>query len=102
LRTVKGLGRTKTSLVQQRPIERAGVLLVALHARRHSSLGVSLMWQSASRLAEASCSAPVIASISGHASLREVQRYVEAAEQTLLAHKAIEAVTRTKAGKLQG
>jgi hypothetical protein len=38
----------------------------------------------------------VIASISGHASLREVQRYVEAAEQTLLARKGIEAISGTK------
>jgi integrase len=50
------------------------------------------------RLAEG-CSASVIASISGHASLREVQRYVESAEQTLLARLGIEAVSRTETVK---
>ncbi len=52
------------------------------------------------RLAEAGCSASVIASISGHATLREVSRYTAAAEQAQLARMGIEAVTRTKAGKL--
>lgn len=37
------------------------------------------------RLAEAGCSANVIASISGHASLREVQRYTAAADQVRMA-----------------
>jgi integrase len=54
------------------------------------------------RLAEAGCSASVIASISGHATLREVSRYTEAAEQTRLAKQGIEAVTRTKIGKPAG
>ena len=48
------------------------------------------------RLAEAGCSASVIASISGHKSLREVQRYVESADQIHLARQGIKAVTRTK------
>jgi integrase len=48
------------------------------------------------RLAEAGCSASVIASISGHKSLREVQRYVESADQIRLARQGIDAVTRTK------
>ena len=52
------------------------------------------------RLAEAGCSASVIASISGHATLREVSRYTAAAEQAQLARMGIEAVTRTKTGKL--
>jgi integrase len=52
------------------------------------------------RLAEAGCSAPIIAAISGHGSLREVQRYIEAAEQTRLAVQGIEAITRTRIGKL--
>jgi integrase len=43
----------------------------------------------ARRLAEAGCSASVIASITGHASLREVQRYVEAADQTLSPSKGL-------------
>ena len=37
------------------------------------------------RLAEAGCSANVIASISGHATLREVERYTKAADQKRLA-----------------
>jgi integrase len=41
------------------------------------------------RLAEAGCSAPQIASISGHKSLAEVQRYIEAANQGKLAQAAI-------------
>jgi integrase len=54
------------------------------------------------RLAEAGCSAPIIQSISGHATLREVQRYIEAAEQAGLARQGIEAVTRTKTVKPAG
>jgi integrase len=45
------------------------------------------------RLAEAGCSAPQIASISGHKSLSEIQRYIEAAEQAKLARAAIDKVT---------
>jgi integrase len=48
------------------------------------------------RLAEAGCSAAVIAAISGHKSLREVQRYIDSADQAKLARQGIEAVTRTK------
>jgi integrase len=51
------------------------------------------------RLAEAGCSASIIAAISGHTTLREVSRYTEAAEQARLAQQGIEAVTRTKIGK---
>jgi integrase len=51
------------------------------------------------RLAEAGCSVKVIAAISGHASLREVARYTDAAEQASLAEQGIEAVTRTRSGK---
>jgi integrase len=50
------------------------------------------------RLAEAGCSASVIAAISGHRSLREVQRYVEGADQIRLARQGIEAVSRTRSG----
>ena len=50
------------------------------------------------RLAEAGCSASIIASISGHSTLREVSRYTAAAEQVRLARQGIEAVTRTKIG----
>ena len=41
------------------------------------------------RLAEAGCSAHEIASISGHATLREVQRYCEAADQGKMARNAM-------------
>jgi integrase len=47
------------------------------------------------RLAEAGCSASVIAAISGHATLREVSRYTAAAEQVRLARQGIDAVVRT-------
>lgn len=52
------------------------------------------------RLAEVGCSANVIASISGHATLREVSRYTAAADQVRLARQGMEALTRTKTGKL--
>lgn len=50
----------------------------------------------ARRLAEAGCTAPQIASITGHKTLAEVQRYIEAAEQSRLADAAfgVEAGTR--------
>jgi len=41
------------------------------------------------RLAEAGCTAAQIAAISGHKSLAEVQRYIEAASQQRLAEAAI-------------
>jgi integrase len=41
------------------------------------------------RLAEAGCSANEIASISGHASLREVERYTKAADQQRMARNAM-------------
>ena len=56
----------------------------------------------ARRLAEAGCSVKVIAAITGHASLREVQRYTDAAEQRMLAEQGMAAITRTPSGKLSG
>jgi integrase len=50
------------------------------------------------RLAEAGCSANVIASISGHTSLREVERYTKAADQERMAREGMAAITRTKTG----
>jgi integrase len=41
------------------------------------------------RLAEAGCTAPEIAAVSGHKSLSEVQRYIEKANQAILASAAI-------------
>jgi hypothetical protein len=40
--------------------------------------------------------------VSGHATLREVARYTAAAEQIRLAQQGIEAIRRTKIGKLAG
>ncbi len=57
------------------------------------------------RLAEAGCSANLIAAVSGHASLREVQRYTAAADQARMARTAMETMTaafpatRTSSGK---
>ena len=47
------------------------------------------------RLAEAGCSEKVIASISGHTSLREVERYTKAADQKPMAEAGMKAITRT-------
>jgi integrase len=44
------------------------------------------------RLAEAGCSANVIAAISGHRSLSEVQRYTAAADQLRMAREGMEAM----------
>jgi len=46
------------------------------------------------RLAEAGCSANEIAAISGHASLREVERYTRAADQARMARNAVERTER--------
>jgi integrase len=54
------------------------------------------------RLAEAGCSANEIAAISGHASLREVERYTKAADQKRMATAAMEAMANTKTGTNTG
>ena len=51
------------------------------------------------RLAEVGCSEKQIAAISGHASLREVERYTKAADQERMATAAMEAISGTKTGK---
>jgi integrase len=48
------------------------------------------------RLAEAGCSANEIAAISGHASLREVERYTKAADQARMARSAVERLRRDR------
>ena len=48
------------------------------------------------RLAEAGCSANVIASISGHTTLTEVARYTKAADQERMARDGMAAIARTK------
>jgi integrase len=50
----------------------------------------------ARRLAEAGCSASQIAAITGHKSLREVERYTKAANQGLLAEQAMESLKAFK------
>ena len=51
------------------------------------------------RLAEAGCSANVIASISGHTTLREVERYTKAADQERMARQGMAAIiSRTGSG----
>jgi site-specific recombinase XerD len=50
------------------------------------------------RLAEAGCSTKVIAAISGHKSTRELERYIEAADQVKLARIGMEAISGTKTG----
>jgi integrase len=45
------------------------------------------------RLAEAGCTAPQIAAISGHKTLAEVQRYIAAADQARLARQAVGKIT---------
>jgi integrase len=52
----------------------------------------------ARRLAEAGCTAHEIASITGHKTLAEVQRYTDAVEQSGLAERAIRTVSRTPIG----
>jgi integrase len=49
------------------------------------------------RLAEAGCSASEIMSISGHKSIREVERYTKAAEQKLLAEAAMDNLVEDRA-----
>ena len=50
------------------------------------------------RLAEAGCSANVIASISGHKTLTEVARYTKAADQERMARDGMAAISRTETG----
>jgi integrase len=50
------------------------------------------------RLAEAGCSANLIAAISGHATLTEVARYTKAADQERMARAAMATITGTESG----
>jgi len=52
----------------------------------------------ARRLAEAGCSASQIAAVTGHRSLREVERYTVAASQITMADAAISAVSKANPG----
>jgi integrase len=53
----------------------------------------------ARRLADAGCSANVIAAITGHRSLADVSRYTRSADQLRMARQGIEAITRTSTYK---
>jgi integrase len=52
------------------------------------------------KLAEAGCSANQIASVSGHKTLREVQRYTQAADQKAMAEAAMKAMEEQKRSAL--
>jgi integrase len=52
------------------------------------------------RLAEAGCSANEIASVSGHKTLREIQRYTQAADQKAMAEAAMKAMEEQKRSAL--
>ena len=71
----------------RRMCRKAGLPHCSLHGLRKAACR---------RLAEAGCSANEIASISGHVSLREVERYTKAADQ---ARMAVNAMARRKASE---
>jgi integrase len=73
--TAKGFGKWFTAHCQ-----RAGLNGLSPHGLRKAACR---------RLAEAGCSANEIAAISGHASLREVERYTRAADQARMAKNAM-------------
>ena len=73
--TAKGFGKWFTGQCQ-----RIGLTGLSPHGLRKAACR---------RLAEAGCSANEIASISGHASLREVERYTRAADQARMARNAV-------------
>jgi integrase len=58
-------------------------------ANLHHCSGHGLRKAAARRLAEAGCTPHEIAAITGHASLREVERYTKAVDQRRLAEAAI-------------
>ena len=73
--TAKGFGKWFTAQCQ-----RVGLTGLSPHGLRKAA---------ARRLAEAGCTTHEIRSITGHASLQEVQRYTDAVEQKRLAVSAI-------------
>lgn len=73
--TAKGFGKWFTAQCQ-----RVGLTGLSPHGLRKAACR---------RLAEAGCSANEIAAISGHASLREVERYTRAADQARMARNAM-------------
>jgi hypothetical protein len=76
---------------------------VAARTRRRwptAALHVGLRKAALTRLAEVGCTVHQIAAISGHKTLREVQRYTEKAEQAKLAREAMERTTAAQ--KKQG
>jgi integrase len=83
--TAKGFGKWFTAQCR-----RVGLTGLSPHGLRKAACR---------RLAEAGCSANEIASISGHASLREVERYTKAADQARMARNAM---ARTAASSKTG
>ena len=83
--TAKGFGKWFTGQCQ-----RIGLTGLSPHGLRKAACR---------RLAEAGCSANEIAAISGHASLREVERYTRAADQARMARNAV-ARTAASTGKI--
>jgi len=77
--TAKGFGKWFTAQCQ-----RVGLTGLSPHGLRKAACR---------RLAEAGCSANEIAAISGHASLREVERYTKAADQARMARNAMARTT---------
>jgi integrase/recombinase XerD len=66
--------------------DKAGLPKRSAHGLRKSA---------AERLVEAGCTTKVVQAITGHASLREVERYTKAAEQEKLARSAIARLTES-------
>jgi integrase len=84
----KGWNATAFSIWFGKQCKAAGLRKCSAHGLRHAA---------ARRLAEAGCTAHEIAAITGHASLKEVQRYTKAADQKRLAAAAMAKVkTRTE------
>ena len=79
----KGWNATAFSIWFGKQCKAAGLRKCSAHGLRHAA---------ARRLAEAGCTAHEIAAITGHASLKEVQRYTKAADQKRLAAAAMQKV----------
>jgi len=79
----KGWTATAFSIWFGKQCKAAGLRKCSAHGLRHAA---------ARRLAEAGCTAHEIAAITGHASLKEVQRYTKAADQKRLAAAAMQKV----------
>ena len=92
LPTIRGKPTAPDQLSRQlaRYIETAGL--------EHRCVAHGLRKAAARTLAEIGCSSKIIASITGHASLSEVERYTAAADQKRLARQGMEAWWRSRTG----